>query len=156
MKKILLCLTLLLGIGVFSSCSEEVDEVKINDIVGLWTFVNYTIDVENPTNQEELEYEKAIMALASVLLQGTTIDIKPNGTLIFTAVGESIIGSYIKDGDKFSITIDGETVSSDDVINSRSYIKLEGNVLTITSDNLDTEYRARGFTKYLGKIIFKK
>ena len=136
----------------FGSCSE--DDIDTKDIVGLWTFVNMTADITHPDKEKE-NIAKSGILLATLFMQGSTIDIKANGTLVFTFVGESQTGTYKKNGNKFNITsMGGGTVIED--VNEDVYITLEGNILTLTQNILDDELRTEGFTKYITKMNFKK
>jgi hypothetical protein len=149
----------------FSSClDDEVDDTE-SSLVGLWVFVNWTLDVENPTNPEAAEYEKLMMGLAQIFLQGTTIEFKTDRTVVITVAfaSETVKGTWAKEGSKFTITMDGETVEvdSDEILNS-GLITIKNGVLTISSDTLDEvhddglTYRDKGFTKYESKMTFKK
>lgn len=145
----------LMGLTLFTSCSKDSD-ISDASLVGLWVFVNMTTELENPTNVEELEIEQGFMALASVMLQGTTIEFRPDKTFIFTAFGQVERGTYSNDNGKFTLTVNDETVSEESFINSGSTISIKDGVLTLTANILDEKLRERGFTKYILKINFKK
>jgi hypothetical protein len=152
----------------FSSCSDDDDE---SSIIGLWVFVNLTADIENPTDPEAEKDEQEGIVLSSILLQGTTIDLKADKSLVFTVMGKSRKGTYKEDGSQFIITLDDDTtVNPGDIIStiaSGSSISLKDGILTLTSNNLDDRYdttpdgeiityREVGFTKHTAKLTFKK
>jgi hypothetical protein len=161
----------------FSSCSDDEngnDSIVGDDsIVNVWTFVNMTADIQNPTDPDAAEYEKAKLGFAFVFWQGATLEFKSDRTFVFNIFGESYRGSYSINGDRLSVDlddewdfVDGETedVSLEDISNSGA-ITVKDGVLTITSfteDNLDIEdeegitRRELGFTKYEVKMTFRR
>lgn len=157
-KSILFSLMLLVTLSFsFSSCSKD-DEISDNSIVGIWSFLNLTAELENDTNEEALEFHQGIIALSTVILQGTTIEFKSNNTLIVSAAGQKIEGSYKKEGGKYIVTIDDvdDIIGEDELINSDAFLSLENGTLILTSDNLDDELKEEGFTKYIMTMTFKK
>jgi hypothetical protein len=165
MKKYLLfSVTLLVALSVgFSSCQSDDDD----NIVGLWAFVNLTIDAENPQNPQLANEARQGAAFATILLQGTAIEFRRNGTFTFTvpmvdAFGGNgrIEGTYTYDRGRFTMTVDDETIDSDSMISEGSYVTLRDGVLTLVSDNLQGEYghyyRADGFTIYTMRMTFSR
>jgi hypothetical protein len=147
----------------FSSCKKDDDGDSDNSIVGLYHFVNVTADIQNPANPEFAESKKSMMLLGTVFMQGSTVEFKADGTLVFTVMGESETGTYAtKDGFKIT-SMEGD----DDVLTPGSSVTLKDGVLTIVYnmlDDLDEDfdaegdktYREEGFTKYEQKMVFKK
>ena len=81
---------------VLGSCGKDNDgSGKDNDIVGLWKFVNVTLDAVNSQNPKLVEEEKQWVPLWNVFMQGITFEFKSNGSFIFTILGESTSGTYI-------------------------------------------------------------
>ncbi|MDR1593472.1 MAG: hypothetical protein LBS43_03160 [Prevotellaceae bacterium] len=158
--------------GLFSSCSKDDDKVDEDSIVGIWYLFNLTADIQNPTNPELEEEEKAMTLLTAAFLHGSVLEIKPDKTFVWTVagMGNMLSGSYKSNGDHFSIT---------EAIDSESYdflaagalisLSLKDGVLTMTENDIDAEYgddgngnkitttlREMGFTKYEFKYLFKK
>ena len=122
--------------------------------------MNIVADIENPQAPQLVEEEKAMIALASIFLQGTTLEFKANGNVIISALGQQIEGTCTYHGNRFTLTVDGETVDSDNMFSSGDYVTLSKGVLTLVSDQLNGEdgdmYREDGFTKYIVRMTFKK
>jgi hypothetical protein len=160
---ILLCAVLLAGL---SSCSKN-DE---GDIVGLWVFVNLTSDIRHSADPDAAQSEESMITLISLFLQGSTLEFKSDKTWVMTAVDEMISGTYTYDGDRFTMSANGQTADSALPIANGTSVSIKNDVLTIISDNLDeinsysisgheertVTYREAGFTKYEVRMTFKK
>ena len=149
-------LLLALCMGLFTACGDD-DGDKGGNIVGLWTIVNLTVDAINPTYPERAE--SVMQSITPALFQGTTIEFKSNGSVIFTVPnGGSNSGTYTHKDSRYTLTIDGDELTG----------YLENNVLTLVSDDLDQvfsrdddwnpieTYRQAGFTKFEMKMTFEK
>jgi hypothetical protein len=157
---------LVLCVGVFSSCSKDDGDGDVDDsVVGLYHFVSVTADVRNPANPELAESVKGMMLLTTVFLQGSTVEFKADGAIIFTFNGmdEPGTGTYTTNGGFKITSIEGD----DDIITPGSSATLKDGVLTIIVNMLDEldedfdakgnkTYREEGFTKYEQKMIFKR
>ncbi|MDR1340617.1 MAG: hypothetical protein LBK58_11295 [Prevotellaceae bacterium] len=119
-------------------------------------------DAQNPENPELAESKKAMMALFPVLMQGSTVELKADGTIITIAMGETVTaGTYTTNGGFKITSMEGYDASS---FKSST---LEKGVLTVIEDMIDEldedfdaeggkTYRQEGFIKYENKTIFKK
>jgi hypothetical protein len=164
-----------LAVVMLSGCGKDDGKDGESSIVGLWHFVNATADIENKENPDLVEEEKDMLAFFTVFLQGTTIEFKADKTFVMTvggssedSDGEPLKGTYVSDGNRFTMTVDGESVNSDDAsIKSGDYVTIENGVLTLSGNqdldekmdgfsSGDETYREAGFTKYVLKMNFKK
>ena len=167
MKKVLkfwyLTILMVMCVGL-SSCIEDDFGSGDDSIVGLWTFVNLTAEIEHPIKSKASE-AKAGLPLVSLLLQGTTIEFKANKTFIFSAdksVGVGFFGDEDGTGtvtgtyQKKSNNIFTATVTDDEGTYSTD-ITLKNGILSLISDESDDEdYKEEGFTKYVVIMNFKK
>jgi hypothetical protein len=106
-----------------------------------------------------------MMALASLFLQGSTIEFKADKSYIFTAMSESFTGTYSYEDGHFIMSSEGTDYSEDTYFSEGSSVSIKNNVLTIVENMLDEIYeswedekthREAGFTKYEQKVTFKK
>jgi hypothetical protein len=164
-----LSLVATIAIGVaFSGCGKDDGEDSESSVVGLWHFVNVTADIENKENPEMVEEKKDMLTLFTVFMQGTTIEFKADKTFVMTVNDSSETGTYTSDGNRFTMTVDGESLNSDEAsIKSGDYVTVEKGVLSLSvNQDLDEKmdgfssgdetYREAGFTKYVMKMNFKK
>ena len=147
----------------FSSCKKDDDKDDNKggtSIVGKWTFDGVGSDIVNPTNPEAEESAQLTLVFVEAMMQGATLDAKSDGTfsITMTFMGESgtSTGKYVKEGDKYTFSMDDEDESEGLLLSLDSHITVKDNVLTIVSNGLDDEYREMGFTKYTIHIKFKK
>jgi hypothetical protein len=167
----------------FSSCSDDDEENGDDSIVNVWTFVNMTADIQNPTYPDAAEVEdalvsellelRAMLGLASIFWQGATLEIKSDRTFVFNLVGQSQTGSYSINGDRLSVTFDNNGfMNEEDLMTEEEFDQLlhsnvititaQDGVLTITINLLDEEYaegitpRQLGFTKCEIKMTFRR
>ncbi|MDL2315083.1 hypothetical protein LJC16_02360 [Bacteroidales bacterium OttesenSCG-928-C19] len=144
-------LTLGLMIG-FSSCKDDDDD----SIVGKWVFSEVTANVTNPENPEMAQaMELMVKGMGASMMTGATLDVKSDGTFVASFMGETTsTGTYTEKDGKYTINVDGEDAG--DFMGEDAQITVKGGVLTISSDLLDEENKAMGFTKYIVNIKFKK
>jgi hypothetical protein len=145
----------------FSSCSDDDDDDSSDSLVGVWTFVNITADIQNPTNQEAVERERDDIGLITVFMQGSSIEFKTDKTFSATIMGKIATGSYTQDGDHIITTLHDETTESDEdetltLWSPDSFVSLKNGVLTFVTDNLNKYRQQKGFTKYEVKMTFKR
>jgi hypothetical protein len=158
-RGLLLLMALCVG---FSSCSKD-DEGGDGSIVGLWTFVNITVDAQHPDN-DMVEEAKGKLALGSLFLIRSTIEFKADKSWIFSVMGQSTGGTYSHEDGHFIMSADGTDYSEDTFFSKGSYVSINNNVLTIVQNMLDEiheswnekTYREAGFTKCEQKMTFKK
>lgn len=144
-----------------------------NNIIGVWHFVNFTAEMENPLYPEKLIYEEKLLSVFSKQIQGSTLEFKEDGTWIWFVSSNSQSYTGLWKNENNTLTISGnnnEYYDTDSFITKGESITLsDKNTLFISGNQLYTdstynindmenvEYlKNEGFTKYIIYINFSK
>ncbi|MCL2326879.1 MAG: hypothetical protein FWC39_00040 [Bacteroidetes bacterium] len=139
-----------------SSCKKDgndndKDKNKNTSIVGVWTYVNITLEVEHP-EQSMVDFVRSMVAVTDLFMKGTKYEFKTDGKCYVTAFGQTEeLGTYTWNG------TDGILTSKDeDGEITIEKLKINNGILSVISDELDEDAIAQGFTKSLISMNFKK
>ncbi|MDR1761589.1 MAG: hypothetical protein LBR55_03990 [Bacteroidales bacterium] len=140
--------------GLFISCSKDDGGGKSDktSIVGVWKYVDITLDAENPDKPSMIDAARTMLAITNSLLKGATYEFKNDGTCFATVFGiTEQLGTYTWNGNEGTLTSE-----EDGVVKTEKIVMSNNGILSIVTDELDQEMIEEGFTVYRASMNFKR